>query len=229
MFARRLMKIGDSVFGEKVLVIMPTYHSRMEWLERSVNSVISQNYENFDCIVVKDGCRHAGDSLLECNSCRETSLFFRSIPDNRFSFYKLPTNLGAAGWGPRNFALMNTYHDLICYLDDDNWYEPDHIEKLYEAIMERESDMAYTGTRLWSSDMRVISERVHPYAPRQGYVDTSEIMHRRKLINNHGGWRKVSKCNDWDMVSRWEDVRWAHTNSVTLNFYVREGCGIHRN
>lgn len=222
------MKIGDSAFREKVLVIMPTYHSRMEWLDRAVNSVISQTYDNLECMVVKDGCRHAGDHLTECEQCRETSLFFKSIPDRRFSFYKLPVNLGAAGWGPRNFALMNTHHDLICYLDDDNWYEPDHIERLYEAIMERDSDMAYTGTRLWSSDMRVIAERIHPHAPKQGYVDTSEIMHRRKLIDSHGGWRKVPKCNDWDMVSRWNDARWAHTNSITLNFYVREGCGIHR-
>lgn len=224
------MRLGDTSFKEKVLVIMPTYHSQMKWLERAVNSVASQTYENLDCIVVKDGCRLADGekSCVECETCRETALFFKSLPDKRFSFYTLPTNLGAAGWGARNFAIMNTHHDLMCYLDDDNWYEPDHIERLYEAISDRDSDMAYTGTRLWSSDMKVITERIHPHAPKQGYVDTSEIMHRRRLIHTHGGWRKVPKCNDWDIVSRWTDVRWSHTNALTLNFYVREGCGIHR-
>ena len=47
-------------------------------------------------------------------------------------------------------------------------------------------------------------------------------------IDSRGGWRKVPKCNDWGMVSRWSEIRWIHTNSVTLNFYVREGCGVHR-
>jgi len=224
------MRLGESTYKEKVLVIMPSYHSKMEWIDRAINSLASQTFDNFECMIVKDGCRHAEGvrSCLECETCRESSLFFHSIADKRFSFYSLPTNLGAAGWGPRNFAIMNTRHDLICYLDDDNWYEPDHLERLYETIMDKDSDMAYTGTRLWSFDMKVIAERMHPHAPRQGYVDTSEIMHRRRLIDTHGGWRKVQKCNDWDIVSRWKDARWSHTNAITLNFYVREGCGIHR-
>jgi len=224
------MRIGDTVYKEKVLIIMPTYHSKMEWIERAVNSVISQTYDNIECMVVKDGCREAdaGKACVECENCRATCSFFKSLSDKRFSFFTLPVNHGAAGWGPRNFAIMNSHHDLICYLDDDNWYEPDHVEKLYEAISDRDSDMAYTGTRLWTADMKVMAERMHPAAPEKGHIDTSEIMHRRRLIHTHGGWRKVPKCNDWDIVSRWEGVRWSHTNSITLNFYVREGCGIHR-
>lgn len=224
------MKIGDTPRRERVLVIMPTYHSKLEWIDRAVISLVSQTYENFDCMVVKDGCRKADGvkSCIECDLCRETAMFCRAISDKRFSFYNLPVNCGAAGWGPRNFAILNTRHDLICYLDDDNWYEPDHIERMYDALSERDSDMAYTGTRLWSSDMKVVAERVHPDRPRQGYVDTSEIMHRRRLIDKHGGWRRVPKGNDWDIVSRWEGIRWSHTGAVTLNFYMREGCGVHR-
>lgn len=224
------MRLGETPTKEKVLVVMPTYHSRLDWLDRAINSVASQTYENFDCMIVKDGCRQADgiNSCIECQLCRDTVMFGRSVSDKRFHFYNLPVNCGAAGWGPRNFAILNSHHDLICYLDDDNWYEPDHIERLYEALSERDSDMAYTGTRLWSSGMSVVAERIHPDRPLQGYVDTSEIMHRRRLINKYGGWRRVPKGNDWDIVSRWEGIRWSHTNSVTLNFYMREGCGIHR-
>jgi glycosyltransferase involved in cell wall biosynthesis len=224
------MRLGESARKERILVVMPTYHSSLEWVDRAVTSVAAQTYENFKCMIVKDGCRHAEGvrSCMECEICKETVGFCRSISDPRFSLHSLPVNCGAAGWGPRNFAIMNSRNDLICYLDDDNWYEDDHLEALYEAISERDSDMAYTGTRLWSHDMRVVGERVHPDAPKQGYVDTSEIMHRRILIDRHGGWRRVPKGNDWDLVSRWDGVRWSHTNRVTLNFYLREGCGIHR-
>jgi glycosyltransferase involved in cell wall biosynthesis len=224
------MRLADTSRKEKILVVMPSYHPRMEWLERSVESVMYQTYDNFECMIVKDGCKHADNnfSCLECENCRASSSFLKSISDKRFSFYRLPSNMGAAGWGPRNFAILNSSHELICYLDDDNWYESVHLEKLYAAISDRDSDMAYTGTRIWSRDMQVVSERVHPYAPKQGHIDTSEIMHRRKLIDIFGGWRKVPKCNDWDIVSRWRNVRWSHTNSITLNFYLREGCGIHR-
>ena len=124
---------------------------------------------------------------------------------------------------------MNTKHDLIAYLDDDNWYEPDHIESLYRTITDTKSDMCYTGTRLYDSNKKVVGERIHNDIPKAGYIDTSEIMHTRYLIEKHGGWRYVKKCNDWDIVSRWvPDVKWSHTNKVTLNFFLRDGCGIHR-
>lgn len=220
------MRLGNPTLRDRVLVILPTYHSPMEWLDRSIGSVMAQTYGNIQCMIVKDGCRVNDNE--ECDRCKETTSFCKSIPDARFSYYSLPANYGAAGWGPRNFAISNSVNYLICYLDDDNWYEDDHIASLYEVLSHTESDMSYTGTRLWSSDMKIAGDRVHPHAPKQGYIDTSEIMHRRSLIDAYGGWRKVSKSNDWDIVSRWTNVRWSHTNKVTLNFYLREGCGVHR-
>lgn len=216
--------------SDRVLVCLPTYHSKIEWIKRSVESLTEQTHSNFDCMIVKDGCRTACDlnTCRECENCRSTVDFCMSIKDKRFRFFNLPVNCGAAGWGPRNFAILNTDHDLISYLDDDNWYEPDHLESLYSLMKYGDVDMAYTGTRLYDHEMKVIGERVHTAMPAAGYIDTSEMMHKRHLIHRYGGWRFVPKCNDWDIVSRWKDVSWRHTGKVTLNFYVREGCGIHR-
>ena len=216
--------------SSRILVCMPTYHSKIEWIERAVSSLQKQNHEDFDCLLVKDGCKHACDlnTCRECQVCKSTVDFCNSIQDSRFKFFNMAAHCGAAGWGPRNFAILNTDHEFISYLDDDNWYEPDHLSSLYKLITEENVDMAYTGTRLYDSSLNVLGERIHPYFPKAGYIDTSEIMHKRHLIHKYGGWRKVPKCNDWDIVSRWTDVVWRHTGKVTLNFYVREGCGIHR-
>ena len=211
------------------MVCMPTYHSKMEWLERAVKSLKLQTYTNFKVMAVKDGCPLATgpNTCRECENCRETADFFNSLGDERFFFFNLPVKCGAAGWGPRNFAILNSDHDLFAYLDDDNWYEPEHLESLI-SLMDEDAEMAYTGTRLWNTELKVIGERIHPAAPKAGYIDTSEMIHKRSLIHRYGGWRFVPKCNDWDIVSRWVDVKWRHTGKVTLNFYVREGCGIHR-
>lgn len=222
--------IRQGLSKEKILVCLPTYHSKIEWIDRAINSLKSQTYSDFDCLIVKDGCRWADgiNTCKECSNCKQTVEFCSSIDDNRFKFFSLPTNCSAAGWGPRNFAILNTKHELISYLDDDNWFEPDHLELLYKCITENNADMAYTGTRLYDSSMNIIGERIHPNEPKAGYIDTSEIIHKRHLIDTYGGWRYVPKCNDWDIVSRWKNIKWAHTNKITLNFYVREGCGIHR-
>lgn len=215
----------------KILVCMPTYHSKLEWIKRAIDSLKSQTHENFDCFIVKDGCKKACDlkNCIECENCKETVNFCNSVTvDSRFKFFNLPVHCGAAGWGPRNFAILNSNHPFICYLDDDNWYESNHLESLYN-LMSENVDLVYTGTRLYDHNYNMIGERIHPHMPKAGYIDTSEIMHKRYLINKYGGWRFVSKCNDWDIVSRWvPNITWKHTNQITLNFYVREGCGIHR-
>lgn len=214
---------------EKILICVPTYHSKIEWIQRSIKSIEQQTYEYFDCYIVKDSCK-CEIPCLECENCKETEFLCKDVcsKDKRFKYFNLPLNCGGAGWGPRNFAIMNTKNDLIAYLDDDNWYENDHIESLRNSILLNNSDMAYTGTRIINTDGTINSTRIHPYKPKQGYVDSSEIMHKRFLVNKYGGWRWVKKGNDWDMVSRWEKLKWSHTNKITLNFYLRENCGIHR-
>ena len=215
----------------KILICLPTFHSEIAWLERSTESVSKQTYANFDCCLVKDACTKAGIPCLECDNCRVTVSFCQKLAkkDKRFKFFNLPLNCGGAGWGPRNFAIQNTKHDLIAYLDDDNWYESNHLELLLEALKSKDSDMAYTGTRLVNKNGAIESIRIHPYEPKQGYIDTSEILHKRFLIEKYGGWRWVKKGNDWDIVSRWiPGLKWSHTNQITLNFYLREGCGVHR-
>lgn len=215
---------------EKILVCLPTYHSPIEWIERSTLSVIKQTYPHFDCFLVKDACSFSKENCIECDVCKETEKFCKSLvkKDSRFKYYNLPMHCSGAGWGPRNFAILNTDNDIICYLDDDNWYEEDHIESLYNVIKRTGSDMAYTGTRLIDKSGKVVGNRIHNDVPKQGYIDSSEIMHKRLLINKYGGWKYVKKCNDWDLVSRWKDFSWSHTNKITLNFFIREGCGIHR-
>lgn len=210
----------------KTLICMPTYHSPIEWIKRAFESIQNQTHEDFECFIVKDGCKK---DELNCKFCKETNNFCLSIQDKRFKFFKLPIHCGGAGWGPRNFAIDNSNHELIAYLDDDNWYEPNHLECLYKLFEDTDLELAYTGTRLYDSRLKPIGCRIHPFFPKQGCIDTSEMMHKRHLINKYGGWRFVPKCNDWDIVSRWPtNLKWNHTKIVTLNFYMREGCGIHR-
>lgn len=233
------MLLASESKKDQILVCLPTYHSPKEWIERAINSIAQQTYTNFECWIVKDGCKKACSfnpnytekTCIECSVCEETKIFCNKKikEDKRFKFYSMPINFGAAGWGPRNFIISNTDQDYIAYLDDDNWYEPDHLKCLFNSIKKTNSDMAYTGTNVFDKNLNLIETRIHNSIPKKGYIDTSEIMHKRKLIERFGGWRYVEKCNDWDIIERWlPDLSWSHTNKVTLNFYLRENCGIHR-
>ena len=58
---------------------------------------------------------------------------------------QLEENVGKGWYGHRVYAacgyLVNA--DVICYLDEDNWFEPNHVEKLVERI-KKGADWAYS-------------------------------------------------------------------------------------
>jgi len=128
-------------------------------------------------------------------------------------------------WGTRNFCLLNCELDLVAYLDDDNWWEENHLELLYKTLSEKDVQFAFTGTQMWRNGERQHT-RVDTRPPHYCGIDTNEILHRRELVLRYGGWRANPKStqeyfvNDWDLVQRWmqNNVPWAHTGVVTTNY-----------
>jgi glycosyltransferase involved in cell wall biosynthesis len=67
----------------------------------------------------------------------------------------LPENTGSGGWnGHRIYGalpyLCNT--EYVAYLDEDNWYEPDHLLDLMTLISERDLDWAFSLRRIVRQD-----------------------------------------------------------------------------
>ncbi|MBD3750772.1 MAG: glycosyltransferase family 2 protein [Sphingobacteriales bacterium] len=112
-------------------IITPSYN-RPELLERAINSVIRQNYPNWQLYIVDDG------------SLPETLVRLYDIEklDERIKVYFLPKNQGVNF--VRNFALnriMETTQDgYITFLDDD--------DQLVEGSLEAISDVIKTQPRL---------------------------------------------------------------------------------
>ncbi len=219
---------------KNILVCTALYHSRPEWLEKSITSIMNQTHKDFECWLIKDGCEEAArfqpswseKACLECKICEMNEKFCKNIvkEDKRFKYFVLPLNCAKGGWGPRNFCVMNSEHDLISYIDDDNWVEPNHLEALYNSIITNNSEWAFTGTKMYDGDCNYMSTRLNLTGPACYQLDTSEIMHHRHLVKKYGGWRSEYACiNDWDLVQRWmaDNVTWSHTGEVTLNFRYR--------
>jgi len=57
--------------------------------------------------------------------------------------------------------------------------------------------------------------------PAYGQIDTSAIMHRRRLLDT-ATWRDEGQVTiDWDIVERWlhAGTGWAHVPEVTADYY----------
>lgn len=113
-------------------VIIPT--TGRPTLRRAVQSVIDQTHPHVMAIVVVDGPQFGPDVLKAMEGV---------IPNPRVQIMPLPQNTGAGGYqGHRIYGsvpqLLN--QDWILYLDDDNWYEPEHVAECVAACAENDLD-----------------------------------------------------------------------------------------
>ena len=97
-----------------VSIIMPSYNTA-PYIKKSIQSVIAQTYINWELLIVDD-C--STDNTIEILS---------KIQDNRIHLYKNKTNLGAAV--SRNKALREAKGQWIAYLDSDDLWMPEKLEK----------------------------------------------------------------------------------------------------
>ena len=174
----------------KATVIIPT--TGAPGVEYAIRSVLEQT-EPTDCYVVTDGME---------NFSRTAGL----VLDNKFNEHPnfksctIHDNVGANGfYGHRVYAafphLVNT--EYVSFLDQDNWFEQDHIKECLDAI----------GGNQWVYSLRNIVDESGEFQCRddceslgkwlsfQGYnlVDTNSYFIRRDILIKicqvfHGGW-----------------------------------------
>lgn len=107
-----------------VSAVIPT-HNRPDYLASAIESVLSQTYPVCEVIVVDDGSE--GD---------ETRLAVESFNDDRIQYIRFETPRG--GCAARNTGIETSTGDLIAFLDDDDRWLPEKIEKQVEVFLRDE-------------------------------------------------------------------------------------------
>ena len=113
--------------GALVSVIIPTFN-RPQMLETSINSIISQTYQNFEIVVVNDGGL-------------DVSGLVDSFQDPRVRYISHPKNKGLAA--ARNTGIRNASGLYIALLDDDDLFYPEHLETALRTLS-KETPVIYT-------------------------------------------------------------------------------------
>jgi hypothetical protein len=129
-----------------------------------------------------------------------------------------PENTGAGGFnGQRIYAayphLVND--DYIAFLDEDNWYEPDHIEALVSVVESKDLDFAFSFRKIFEPDKTYVTDdnceslglwpiwTTHSAPGGARYlVDTSAYLFRRQFIQR--------TCHLWHSGPWGEDRRFLH-------------------
>ena len=116
-----------------VSIIMPSYNSS-KYIKSSIKSVLNQTYETWELIIVDD-----------C-SFDNTVDIINSIDDPRICLYTNESNIGAAL--SRNKALRKARGRWIAFLDSDDIWLPDKLEKQLKFMRQHNYAFTYTDYRI---------------------------------------------------------------------------------
>lgn len=122
-------------------VIIPTYN-RSKLLKIALDSVINQTFTDFEIIVIDD---HSTDNTEE---------IIRNIKDDRIIY--LLNYCTSGGAGTRNSGIFKAKGQWIAFLDDDDTWMRDKLQKQYEKITEIDESVGliYSGFKHKSSRPR---------------------------------------------------------------------------
>lgn len=141
-----------------VSVIMPSWNTG-EFISESIQSVINQTYTNWELIIVDDCSTDNTDEIVD------------SFKDDRIRCFKNEKNSGAAL--TRNRALREAKGEWIAFLDSDDLWMPEKLEKQIKFMKENKYALSYTEYEKIDEDDR----------PLNVYVSGPEIVNKRKMYH----------------------------------------------
>ncbi|MGM0641876.1 MAG: glycosyltransferase family 2 protein [Thermotogota bacterium] len=165
-----------------ISIIIPVFNAE-KFLNKSLNSVISQSLTNFEVLCVDDASTD--------NSSQIIKRFMKK--DNRVKHFKLNKNLGSGS--ARNLGLDKANGEFVAFLDADDYYSNDYaLEILYKNV--KKYDLNAAAGNILSYDSRTNKEKpFHTmYFKKNGIMDLSEyyfygayqrFIYKRDIIENN--------------------------------------------
>jgi glycosyltransferase involved in cell wall biosynthesis len=202
----------------KVAVVTPTIGTN--FLDKCIESIQNQTYDDLTHYIFLDGEQHYE---------KIHPILYKHSGKRTIKTVSLEENVGKGWYGHRVYAacsfLVNA--DIICYLDEDNWYEPCHVEKIVRTI-EKGNDWAYSlrkicdkeGNFLCEDNCESLGKWPVYFNDTTFHIDTSSFGVRRDIAVRIGhAW-----YGQWGADRQFFGVIKAHfpkfesTKSYTLNY-----------
>ena len=188
-----------------VSIIIPTF-ARAEYLATAIQSVLNQNYPNFQLIVVDD---NHPESVHRC----ATEKVIQSVSDSRIKYIKHESNKGANA--ARNTGFKNSNGSFIGFLDDDDEFKESKISSQIAVAKKFESRrglLIFVGAEIISSGGSRYSYWIknrpndiyefESSSPFTGNLigSNSFVLVDRESFQQVGGYDEgLSSCQDWDL------------------------------
>ncbi|MBQ6052019.1 MAG: glycosyltransferase family 2 protein [Clostridia bacterium] len=116
--------------SDLVSIVMPSYNTG-RYIAATLNSVLSQTYRNWELLIVDD-----------CSTDNTDEVVQQFLSDQRIRYIKNEQNSGAAV--SRNRALREAKGKWIAFLDSDDLWIPEKLERQIQFMEKNDYHFSYT-------------------------------------------------------------------------------------
>ncbi len=179
-----------------ISIITPAYNSE-KYISDAINSVLSQSYSNWEMIIADD-----------CSTDNTASIINHFV-DPRIKYIRLNENSGAAV--ARNTALENANGNFIAFLDADDIWKPEKLEKQLIFMQTNKIGFSFTSFEILgeirNKNVKVPYKMNYSQFMKNTIIGTLTVMINRDIV---GDIRLVNVKKDHDSMTWAKILREGH-------------------
>ena len=122
----------DNLDPALISVVMPCYNAA-PYVDESINSVLQQNYPHVELIIVDDGSTDSSNAIIG---------YLAIGNPGRMTVLHEPNS---GPYTARNQGLAHARGNFVAFLDADDTWHPDALNRLHAAVTKTLADVAYCG------------------------------------------------------------------------------------
>ena len=136
--------------SDLISIIVPVYNVE-NFIVETMDSVLAQTYHNWELLLIEDCSSDSTVTLIQ--------QYMERTGDSRIRLIRQPSNMGAAR--ARNRGLKEASGRYISYLDADDLWEPEKLEKELAFMKEKGAAFAFTGYEFADETGKGMGKVVH--------------------------------------------------------------------
>ena len=194
-------------YTPKVSVVMPVYNVE-PYLRQTLDSVLNQTLKEIELICVDDGSTDSSLDILKEYATK----------DNRIT---VMTQKNLYAGVARNAGLSQAKGEYLCFLDSDDFFEPEMLEESYNKAINDGADIVIWRSREYDTQTKEYRNVVGPVSPQLfKYTDNPNTVSDfgEKLFQANGcvPWNKLISSS---LVNKL-DIRYGNTLSSNDTIFI---------
>ena len=183
-----------------VSIIIPTYN-RAYLIGETLDAVLAQTYQNWECLVVDDGSTDATKKIV--------AKYTRN--DARFKYFVRPPHTPKGANACRNYGYEQSTGDHIQWFDSDDIMHPKKLELKVKYAIAQNADVVVDTHTTETNVVLPENPKVEVFTSADFYIDytlgkrpviTNDVMVKRAVVGAHRFDENLHKAQEYEFFTR---------------------------